>query len=65
MRITTALIDAAKRAELERRERPVITMPRDMLADIAGAIETDLGTSRLYPNPYDGFKFAGIEFKHD
>lgn len=64
MRISEAFFGMAKRAELERRQKPVITMPREALADLARALEIDTGASALYPQPYNGFKFAGIEFKY-
>lgn len=64
MRISEALIEMGKKAELEDRPLPVISVPKEDIAGLAWAIEADLnGAIYRDINPYDGFKFFGIEFK--
>jgi hypothetical protein len=62
--ITKVLSAIADKARKERRPLPIISVPVWDIAEIAWAIERDIG-GKIYAdiNPYRGFSFNGIEFR--
>lgn len=63
MRLIEALGLMVFKADVERRQRPVVTMDRYSLITLAKSIEEDLGARHMYMTPHKGFEFYGIRFR--
>jgi hypothetical protein len=62
-RLTHALLEVAKKADIDRTEKPTFTGPAWAIGALGFEIEKDLGSGVLYLNPLTGFQFAGISFR--